>query len=142
MKLTEKLVAIGIAVVIALQVLLLAGKGKDQPKEVDKTTAVTDAKVTKKKTTTVVTKKPDGTTSTETSVTETNGATKTTKGETRKVAATERKNAINALVGVDIGKAFVPVYGVSYTREVLGPVTLGAYGLTNGTIGVSIGVNF
>lgn len=35
-----------------------------------------------------------------------------------------------------------PEYGVSMTREVLGPVTIGVFGLTNKTIGISIGYNF
>jgi hypothetical protein len=34
------------------------------------------------------------------------------------------------------------MYGISVHREFIGPITLGAFGLTNGTVGLSIGVNF
>lgn len=36
----------------------------------------------------------------------------------------------------------VPTYGISVTKEVLGPITVGAFGLMNGVIGVSIGLDF
>ena len=36
----------------------------------------------------------------------------------------------------------LPAYGVSVTKEVLGPITVGAFGLTNGTLGLSVGVTF
>ncbi|MFN9955213.1 MAG: hypothetical protein ACK55I_19125, partial [bacterium] len=34
------------------------------------------------------------------------------------------------------------VLGVSATKSVLGPITVGAWGLTNGTAGLSVGLNF
>jgi hypothetical protein len=33
-------------------------------------------------------------------------------------------------------------YGVSVTKEVFGPLTVGGFGMTNGVIGVSIGLDF
>ena len=36
----------------------------------------------------------------------------------------------------------IPLYGISANKEFIGPITIGAFGLTNGTIGLSIGVNF
>lgn len=33
-------------------------------------------------------------------------------------------------------------YGVSATKELIGPVTVGAFGLTSGVVGASIGINF
>lgn len=33
-------------------------------------------------------------------------------------------------------------FGVSATRQVLGPITFGAWGLSNGTFGLSAGLNF
>lgn len=48
---------------------------------------------------------------------------------------------ISGLAGLDtLDKRLV--YGASINKEVLGPVTLGAYGLTNGVLGLSIGINF
>lgn len=137
MKLSEKPVPIGIAAIIALQVLLLAGKGKDQPKDV--ATSVTDAKTVKKKTKTVVTKRPDGTTRTETSVTESTGTKRKTEQKETEVV---RKNHVQALIGTSVKDFGVPVYGLSYQREVFSQVSVGAFGLTNGTVGVSLGVSF
>jgi phage-related tail fiber protein len=33
-------------------------------------------------------------------------------------------------------------YGLSVTKQVPGPITIGGFGLTDGTIGVSVGLNF
>ena len=49
---------------------------------------------------------------------------------------------VSALADVDLTSAFKPSYGISIEREVIGPITAGVYGLTNGVIGISIGVNF
>lgn len=59
-------------------------------------------------------------------------------------APAPRKNLnVSALVTNDFSDGeFKPVYGVSVSKEVLGPITIGAFGLTNGTIGLSVGVNF
>lgn len=34
------------------------------------------------------------------------------------------------------------VYGASLTKEVLGPITIGGWALTNKTVGISVGLNF
>lgn len=51
---------------------------------------------------------------------------------------------ISALAGTDLSKGLniTPVYGAAITKDVLGPVSIGAFGLTNGTMGVSIGISF
>lgn len=49
---------------------------------------------------------------------------------------------VGALVGMDVHKGLIPIYGASLDRRILGPVTVGGFGLTNGTIGVSIGLSF
>lgn len=51
---------------------------------------------------------------------------------------------ISALVSADMSKGLFqpPSYGVSVSREVLGPITAGGFALTNGVIGISIGLNF
>lgn len=51
---------------------------------------------------------------------------------------------ISALVANDFSKGIgiFPTYGVSVSKEILGPVTVGVFGLTNGTAGISIGLNF
>lgn len=51
---------------------------------------------------------------------------------------------VSGLVGNDFSTSWnlKPIYGVSVTKEFLGPITLGGYGLTNGVLGISIGLNF
>ena len=47
-----------------------------------------------------------------------------------------------AQIGIDVHKGLIPIYGVSLDRRIFGPVTVGGFGLTNGTIGISIGLSF
>lgn len=49
---------------------------------------------------------------------------------------------ISALASLDTTNGFKPAYGISANKELLGPLTVGAFGLTNGVLGVSVGVNF
>jgi hypothetical protein len=59
------------------------------------------------------------------------------------VASTHSTLNISALVANDFSRGvLVPTYGVSVSKQLLGPVTVGGFGLTNGTIGISIGINF
>jgi hypothetical protein len=94
--------------------------------------------------TTVITKTPDGkevTTITE----DTSSKSKSDSDTKTDVTITAPKTSavnISLLAGLDTGRGFVPTYGISANKELIGPVTVGAFGLTNGTIGLSIGVNF
>lgn len=94
--------------------------------------------------TTVTTKTPAGDVKTVKTV---DSNTKSKSTENKQINApsspTKRLN-VSALAGVDLSnlRAVVPVYGVSVTKQVLGPVTVGAFGLTNGVIGVSLGMEF
>lgn len=56
----------------------------------------------------------------------------------------QKKGTINisGLAGTGIFSGLTPVYGVSASKEFIGPITVGAFGLTNGILGVSIGLNF
>lgn len=50
---------------------------------------------------------------------------------------------VSGLVGVNPNVGIkIPIYGISVSKEVFGPFTVGAFGLTNGTLGLSIGINF
>lgn len=93
-------------------------------------------------TTTTTTKKPDGeTTTTTTTKTDTESHTETKKSDTLVVTASKNTN-VSLLVAVPSFRELVPVYGISVTRPILGPITIGAFGLTNGTFGVSAGLEF
>lgn len=54
----------------------------------------------------------------------------------------QRATMVSALAATDIHDITKVVYGVSVAREVLGPVTVGAFGLSSGVFGVSLGVRF
>ncbi len=90
---------------------------------------------------------------TTTTVTNAKGTTKTTTKRDiidktkieKELVIMPRKSVLNlsALATVDpkAGR-YVPIYGISVTKEVFGPFTAGAFGLTNGTLGLSVGINF
>lgn len=92
----------------------------------------------------MITEDPGGkktTTITENTTTDTKKVTDTQKD----IVVTAPKSSIiniSALAGLDTGRGFVPTYGISASKELIGPITVGAFGLTNGTIGVSVGLNF
>jgi hypothetical protein len=51
------------------------------------------------------------------------------------------KVTISGLVGIDF-KTGQPIYGGSVSRPILGPITLGLFGLSNLSCGMSIGLQF
>ena len=64
-----------------------------------------------------------------------------TKSQTVTVKGGSKIN-LSALVGTSIHDLGIPLYGISVSKEFVGPLTLGVFGLTNGTIGLSVGINF
>lgn len=144
-------VKIGLAVAVLLTTFTAGRYSAQSAKVATKidTTVTEDKKSTQdkhKQTTTITEKKPDGTTKTVTKVTEDTETKKDTTTDSvshTQQVVTPVKSSLNisALAGLDLSGR-LPVYGVSINKQVLGPVTLGAYGLTNGVIGVSIGLNF
>lgn len=105
---------------------------------------------THRDTTITTIKTPDGTVKTVKTITEISDIeTKTDTNQTRlsshdSIPPKTGTINISGLVGNDFSKSWslTPIYGISVTKEFLGPVTLGGYGLTNGIIGLSIGLNF
>lgn len=50
---------------------------------------------------------------------------------------------LSALAGNDFSHPqILPIYGLSVSKSLLGPITVGAFGLTNGVVGLSVGINF
>lgn len=115
-------------------------------------TAESDTKSQKDKdvhtiTTTTTTKDPSGKQVT-TTTTDTTAETRSTKDQVTKsvdqtsvVMQKQSKLNLSVLGGIDI-RSRTPVYGASITKQFLGPITLGVFGLTNGTVGASIGIDF
>lgn len=113
---------------------------KPQPAETKTTTQETEKQTQHDVIVTV--KAPDGTTkTTETIDTTTKVIEK--KQELQVLPPKQSKINVSALVANDFSRGgILPLYGASVSKEFIGPVTLGAFGLTNGTIGLSIGLNF
>ncbi len=84
---------------------------------------------------------PNGVVDTTTTTTDHSQRTETSKN-TQIILAKPKIN-ISGLVANDFNdRLFKPVYGVSVSKEFLGPITIGMFGLSNSTIGVSLGVSF
>lgn len=144
-----------IIVVVTLTAAFAAGrytvpeKIKVETKVVEVEKKVTDIqKDTKKKTTVVETVKPDGSKQVTTVIDEDSSTDKksqtdkdTTSDTTKVVESGTQKVTISALGGIDINKT-VPVFGASITKPVLGPLTLGLFGLSSGVGGASVGLTF
>lgn len=100
-------------------------------------------------TTVVTVKEPDGsektTKNTETTITAKGTVNSSTTAQIQQTVTPAKTGTLNvsALVGNDFGVGVLkPVYGVSVSKEILGPITVGAFGLTSGMVGLSIGLNF
>lgn len=138
--------------VIILLVTFAAGRYSVQAPTV-KTTIQESAKVdtdlnkdTHKKTVSVTVKLPSGTTKTTTTVTEDTISDKRVDSEklssVTQTITPPKTGTINvsALAGISLVNG-QPVYGASASKEFIGPLTIGVFGLTNGVLGASIGVN-
>lgn len=62
--------------------------------------------------------------------------------ENVKIPVKSPKLNVSLLIANDFDTRMKPEYGVSFTKEFIGPITIGGFGLTNGILGVSIGFNF
>jgi hypothetical protein len=90
--------------------------------------------------------KPDGTKKT-TTVVDTNSTYTKNKDTNSETSKTEEYNkdsvTIQVLAGLDIlHPTNGLVYGASISKPLIGPLIFGAWGLTNGTAGVSVGLKF
>jgi hypothetical protein len=137
--------------IVILAVLLAAvsysaGRYLGRPAEVKTETKVDQVAVvdTHQQETITETKRPDGTDIKVTQIT-------TVKDETDKVDTDVKTDTVIAKPKINLSLLATtsthdplgaPVYGISMSKEFIGPVTLGLFGLANGTIGVLLGVNF
>lgn len=88
------------------------------------------------------TKKPDGTVTTTTKIDTVKNEVEKTDSDTKSQVIAEKPTANLSALATIPTRTQAPTYGLSFFREVLGPITAGAFALNNGTIGVSIGLNF
>jgi hypothetical protein len=52
------------------------------------------------------------------------------------------KYNLSVFAVTSVKKLEEPNYGLEVSKEILGPITMGVFGINNGQIGVSIGINF
>jgi hypothetical protein len=117
-------------------------------KETTKTdTTVNEATNTHTKTTVTETKKPDGT---DVTVTVTDQVAnniinekQNSNSSLQQTVSSKSKFNISVLGANDFSRGLmIPTYGLSVSKEIVGPVTVGAFGLMNGTVGISVGLDF
>ncbi len=143
----------------ALGYYFAPGKVKIETKTVEvikevKVEAKTEKKKKDKTYTKVVTTHTDGTTtststivekdrSTSGDITSVNTDTTIKRDETKEVTKSSSRLNLSALAGVNVlNPSSGMVYGGSLTKDVLGHITIGAFGLSNGLSGLSLGVSF
>jgi hypothetical protein len=93
---------------------------------------------------TTITQTPKGQTITTITEDITTKADTDTQTQIQQTVTPPKKNTLNisALGGMQFENSFQPVYGISVTKSIVGPVTAGVFGLNNGIVGLSIGLNF
>lgn len=122
-------------------------KTTDQTKKVDRNKHL--------KTVTTTEERPDGTkvtTTTTTVDTDTKSNTDTAINDdktkntetTKEVTRGGNKVTISALAGakVSFSEPLTPIYGGMVNKELLGPITIGAFGLSDGVGGIALGLTF
>jgi hypothetical protein len=146
-------VALGIGLVVGRYSLPQKVVTKVQTVEVEKKTSDEHKLVADRTTTTTQqVKKPDGTVMT-TTVTKNDVQTRDTtdilsvdskKSDTEKtVTYSGSRWSMSVLAGKNVSSlSAAPTYGASVGYRLLGPVTVGGFGLTNGTVGLSLGLSF
>lgn len=111
------------------------------------------SKTRHKKVTETITIKPDGTKIVTRVITDDTQTDKKsdTSSETDTRRSTDEKRetvrgaspvTLSALAGVRFANPLSLTYGLSATKPLLGPVTLGAWGLSSGEVGLSLGLTF
>jgi hypothetical protein len=93
----------------------------------------------KKETTTIITE--DTGVNSEKKVNDTLSDTKSSYTEKETVRGNS-KVTVSALFATDVKAPNGLSYGLSVTKPILGPLTIGAFGLMNGTCGLSLGLTF
>lgn len=87
-------------------------------------------------------KSPDGTVKTVVTVDSDTQTSKKQDSTTNQSTVAKRSTLNVALLGGYNTKSPSVTYGLSVSKELIGPATLGVYGLSNGIIGLSIGLDF
>ena len=65
-----------------------------------------------------------------------------TQDKTKEVTRGGSPVTILALAGVSVHNLSSPIYGVSVSRSLIGPISVGVFGLSSGVAGVGVGLSF
>lgn len=106
--------------------------------EVEKIVTVVEHK------TITIREKPDGTKET-VIVSDTNTDSKSnSKGTdtTKEVTGSKDKLTISGLIGMNYTAIGAPIYGLSVSKNLLGPIRVGLFGMTDKVAGISLGLDF
>lgn len=122
-------------VLVALALAFAAGR---YSVDIDKSTEIDETKKTRTDTTIVTVKEPNGKETTTTVIKE----REVTKKELNQTESSTKAILNVSLLGSYDFNRHQPSYGLSVSKEFIGPVTLGIFGFTNGVVGISVGVNF
>ena len=135
-------------IIVGVLILLAAAAGRYlTPEKIVTKTITVEVEKKQEKTNTVVVKvtKPDGTI-TETTNTNTESTTTTnTNTKTDTIIVQGKKSPLNvsALAGINVtNPAGGIIFGGHVSKQILGPVNIGVFGLSNGTAGLSVGLQF
>lgn len=121
------------------------GRFMSPEKVVTKTVTVEVEKTkTKQDSVTIKVTKPDGTI-TETTTTKSETETVTNTNNKTESIVQNKKSALNisALAGVNVTNVSGGIiFGGHISKEIFGPFSIGLFGLSNGTVGASVGLRF
>lgn len=121
----------------------IAGRRVESTRTASEVKTIDKDQSTKKEVKRIEVVSPDGTKRTETVVTdETSNSSSTRQEKKEEVHIAGPKTNISVITAWEMERDWKQLYGLSVNHEVIGPVTVGAWGLTNGTLGVSVGINF
>jgi hypothetical protein len=139
---TQKVSMILIAIVISFAIGRYTNRAKISSSIIDTKTNKSDN--THIKTVIVETKQPSGedriVTTTNTDITDNVVSLNDTSTQTQPVSKIIN---ISILGANDFSRGIIaPTWGISAHKEIYGPITLGAFALMSGTIGISVGVDF
>lgn len=136
---------IGIVLILIIGGFAAGWYSKPETKTVDDTkTEEKDKTKTEdhKKTTIVKDKDGNETTTIIDDSTTTSNHSKDSESKKETTVTSHSKINVSALAAIDTKSQPIPLYGISINKELIGPITVGAFGLTSGVVGISIGINF
>lgn len=119
-----------------------------QTKAVVATTQMVADKDTHKQTQIIVVRQPSGAETTTTTIKEDTvsvvDTNKQVESQTKTIVTQPVRSTVNisAMFGVDVRHPNAMIYGAQVSKQLLGPVQIGVYGMSNSVVGFTIGLNF